>query len=249
MRVMREDIRLCFELSFESILLQTILADILIRAVISITITSILLIIGAHAEFSSDALKRDVLKLPLLKSDDDNSEHRSTVLKMQRKSEILLLVWGITFVPAFPGVFLSTGILGNNIIDLLFFMLTIIIIGLPSGIGRILWNRPFWAEQLNPVMGIESRLEKYLAAQVRSCPESRPSRKWYPEVDMNIQTSYETMMRASLRQILVQMIYERHPTPEERLMILDHLSRREDLIGYIAHDIKRSIPLRAIVTP
>jgi len=229
--------------------IEIILTDILIRAAISIAITSVLLIIGAHAEFSSDALKRDVLKLSLLKSDDDNSEHRSTVLKMQRKSEILFLVWGITFVPAFPGIFLVTGILGDSIIDLLLFMLTIIIIGLPSGIGRVLWNRTFWAEQLNPVMGIESRLEKYLAAQVRSRPESRPSRKWYQEVDMNIQTSYETMMKASLRQKLVQLIYERHPTPEERQMLLDYLSRRDDLIGHIAHDIQRSILQRVTITP
>ena len=228
-------------------MIQINLANILIRAAISIAITAVLLIIGARAEFSSDALKRDVLKLPLQKSDEANSEHRSTVLKMQHKSEILLLVWGITFVPAFPGVFLVTGILGDSIIDLLFFTLTIIIIGVPSGIGRVLWNRTFWTEQLNPIVGIESKLEKYLAAEVRNRPESKPSRKWYPEVDMSIRTNYDTMMKASLRNMLVQLIYEHHTTPEERQMLLDYLSRRDDLIGQVAHDIRRNISPRVVI--
>ena len=45
--------------------MQTILDQILIRAAIGMTISSILILIGGFAEYSYDALKRDVLNLPL----------------------------------------------------------------------------------------------------------------------------------------------------------------------------------------
>jgi hypothetical protein len=229
--------------------MQTILDQILIRAAIGMTISSILILIGGFAEYSYDALKRDVLNLPLPEPGSDESGHRNTILVMQRKSEILIIVWGITFLPAFSGLFLTTGILNDDVIDLLFFVITIIVVGLPTGLGRVLWNRSFWREQLDPVRGIEEQLEKHFAVQIKHRPKSKSSRKWYSEVDMNIDTNYETMMRLSLRHLLLELISQRNASHDDRDRILISLSKRDDLIGQISRDVQKGVPQRAVINP
>ncbi len=225
--------------------MQMNLVGFLISTIASFTILIIIGMIGYRAEALGDQLKTDALKLPLLDPNEENVERIDTITEMQRKWDIASIIWGLTYVPFFSGVFLISAFNQGSIVDFLFYMLFVIIIGLPSGIGRALWNRSFWIEQLNPIEGIQANLEKYMAAQLKNRPKAKPSRSWYLEVDMNVYTNYDTMMKTSLRHRLVELIVKRELSPDGRTILLEYLTRRDDLIGQVAREVQRGIPQRA----
>jgi hypothetical protein len=219
------------------------LSELIFSSVIFIILVTILTVLGFRAETMGDKLKREVLKLPLIKPREIDSARNSSVNNLKRRWQFTKLFDGMyNLYPFFyvPPFYILTDDLGiGPIVGAAVLVGGVFFIAVVAGIFRIARNNRFWTEQLDPIKGIEADLERFVDKKMKEQPRESSSPQWYPEVDMNTRSNWKQNLQVSLRQRMVEIVVERELSPDNRQLLLGYLAQREDLIGQTASELEK----------
>ncbi len=229
-------------------MLQTI-PEILVSGLMLLGVIVALYWIGTRAKSVSIGLEQDILKLPLTNPEGIEDSHKSRVLQMKHKWQRITLFRGFSTISEnllfwmilFNSIFIYDNFVDSIFLGMYIFLLLFSGCGLGTGIFHIIQKNSFWDGQINQVKWIESNLERYIQSALKERPKERTTREFYPEVELNIRLSWERNLQSALKHEITHEIYSRELSYEDQKLLLEHLARREDIIGQIATEIHLSI--------
>ncbi len=235
-------------------MLQTIPEIFIVGSILLLSIV-FLYWIGTRAKKASIRLEQETLKLPLTNPEKIEESHKSKVLQMKRTWQKTTLVSGFSIISE---SWMFWILMGNSTLIIedfnptMFFGLYVLFLlyltaGFGIGIVQIVRKRSFWNGQINPVRGIEINLEGFVQKKLKERPAELYEPKFYPEVEQNIRSNWELAFQSALNQAVMNEIYSRELSSDDRQLLLEHLARRDDMIGQTAIEIQKDFAMREIV--